>query len=117
MTETPPSSRTRTRRADRAPFRAPPSDAVHQDVADLVRAVRDLADAIAPLKVLADKAPAILEMVHVWNAGKNSGRAVWRVGDTLGLVAKWILSVGGAIALLWMAYHAKWDLIIKGALP
>ena len=88
-------------------------DATHDDVSELTGAVRDLAKALKPLEALAEHVPALVEMASVWNAGKNGGRAAWRVGEMTGAVAKWLAGIGGIIVLFWAIVHAKWDLIIK----
>lgn len=90
---------------------------VHQDIQQLTGAVRELADTLKPLKALADHVPALIEMAQVWNAGKKGGHAVGQFGDLAGAVAKWISSVGVAVAVLWLVIHARWEQVLKGVAP
>ena len=109
-----PASPLRPRRA--APTAKPDqaSEAVaHEDISALTGAVRDLAHALQPLKALAEHVPTLVEMAQSWNAGKTGVRVVGRVGMITGTVAKWIVAVGSAGAILYGVTHAKWDLIIK----
>ena len=110
----------RPRRAARAAAPAPIAEADdqgHKDIAELTGAVRELAEALMPLKALADHVPALVEMAQVWNAGKTGGRAAWRMGEMTGAAAKWIAAVGGAFAVAYLAIHAKWDLLLKAVAP
>ncbi len=86
---------------------------IHEDISELTGAVRDLATALKPLEALAAHVPTLVEMAQVWKTGKNGGRAVWRIGEVTGAVAKWISAIGVALATIYLIAHAKWELIVK----